>query len=127
MNLRVAATAALVSVLDSAARGFICPSYQARRPRLTNLQLHVDNRSLKTTNIHALQKKSSISVTLLRGQVSNDRKEDNDELEELPSEDGAENFDGKGFLGYLAPYAFAFLVASIVTGLFFRFVLMADY
>ena len=123
MNLRIAATAALVSVLGSAAWGFIGPSYPAGRSRTFHRQTPDDNRT-------ALQKKSSISDrrlrVSLRVEMNNGREDSNDQLEELPQEE-AENFDGKGFVGYLAPYAFAFLVASIVTGLFFKFVLMADY
>uniref|UniRef100_A0A7S2PHQ3 Uncharacterized protein n=1 Tax=Leptocylindrus danicus TaxID=163516 RepID=A0A7S2PHQ3_9STRA len=36
------------------------------------------------------------------------------------------NFDGKGFAGYLAPYAFALLVSVGVTAAFVKFVLL-DY
>eukprot|EP00816_Leptocylindrus_hargravesii_P001902 CAMPEP_0196813436 /NCGR_PEP_ID=MMETSP1362-20130617/36672_1 /TAXON_ID=163516 /ORGANISM="Leptocylindrus danicus, Strain CCMP1856" /LENGTH=123 /DNA_ID=CAMNT_0042189673 /DNA_START=21 /DNA_END=392 /DNA_ORIENTATION=- len=43
-------------------------------------------------------------------------------------DDGAvdNNFDGKGFAGYLAPYAFALLVSVGVTAAFVKFVLL-DY
>lgn len=126
MNLRIAAaTLALVSVLCSAVWGFICPSQLARRPKTFQRSNSNDG---SCTALAALQKKSSISATRLGEKISNDRKENNDQLEELlPRGEDAENFDGKGFAGYLAPYAFAFLVASIATGLFFKFVLMADY
>lgn len=42
------------------------------------------------------------------------------------NEDAVDNFDGKGFAGYLAPYAFALLVSVGVTAAFIKFVLL-DY
>ena len=49
------------------------------------------------------------------------RGKDTDEDDNL-----AENFDAAGFGGYLAPYALALVASVLVTGAFFKFVLL-DY
>ena len=51
--------------------------------------------------------------------------DDTDELEKIPS-DVQNNFDGKGFANYLAPYALAFVASIAITAAFVKFVLM-DY
>lgn len=53
-------------------------------------------------------------------QLSNDNDQDD------VMEGGEGNFDGKGFAGYLAPYAAAFVASIAVTAAFVKFVLM-DY
>ena len=51
--------------------------------------------------------------------------DNNDELEKIPS-DVQNNFDGKGFANYLAPYALALVASIAITAAFVKFVLM-DY
>ena len=46
--------------------------------------------------------------------------------EDDSEEQEVDNFDGKGFAGYLAPYAIAVILGLGATGAFFKFVLL-DY
>jgi hypothetical protein len=45
---------------------------------------------------------------------------------DVSSSTAMDNFDGPGFARYLAPYALALTVSILVTGSFFKFVLLGD-
>eukprot|EP00977_Amphora_coffeiformis_P016698 scaffold5237_cov179-Amphora_coffeaeformis.AAC.11 len=52
--------------------------------------------------------------------------EDSGSDEKSSLDQGTSNFDGEGFVNYLAPYALAVVGSIVVTGLFVKFV-MLDY
>ena len=62
-----------------------------------------------------------ISVSINAGIDKTNNEEEGDSTMEVQ-----DNFDGKGFAGYLGPYAVAFVGSIVVTLGFFKFVLM-DY
>ena len=64
-----------------------------------------------------LQTKNTANIRQL--QLSNESNNDESKITQ-------ENFDGKGFANYLAPYALTLLVSIAATALFVKFVLM-DY
>jgi len=71
---------------------------------------------VQTNNIAA--KKYHAFFPLAAGLDGNNDQVDNSEVED--------SFDGKGFAGYLAPYAAALILSIGVTGAFVKFVLL-DY
>ena len=84
------------------------------------------HQSIKCRNIqiYPIRRKTTHNERILSSLFAGVDDDNNSNIDDLA--EVQDNFDGKGFAGYLAPYAVALIGSIAVTGAFVKFVLL-DY